>query len=53
MFLDPQFIANQEDFQHKILSWSNPPPLLAPTYIQGTKEDAETMKLSINSEATI
>ena len=29
MFLDPECIVNQEDFQHKILNWSNLLPLLS------------------------
>ena len=32
VFLDPQCIVSQEDFQHKILNWSTLLPLLVTTY---------------------
>ena len=48
VFLDPQCIISQEDFQHKILNWSTLLPLLS---LHTSR--AGTMRDSINSEAIV
>ena len=50
LFLDLQFIVNQEKFQHKILNWWTFLSLLSLHTSMAEKKGQEVWELSINSE---